>query len=278
MAATPQDDIALYLRTGQHDPMFVAWPGDGFVGKLQSGSSALRDALIAEVLLRTEHDQDPAVPLEMDLHQFSRQKFSGMAAGLFPRSEQAIVLAVLERSVVFLTPSNIASVLRGMPWLGTAWDLANLYLASRSVELLSEEAPQLLGLSIETTCYVSTDYFHTEGGFEDYVLHEAAHVFHNCKRETLGLPFSRRREWLLEIEYRKRETFAYACEAYSRILAAGKNQRHRHELLAELMQEPLPGDARVDGDEYLDILGEAVAARNGWKRILERCAPAKPPR
>jgi hypothetical protein len=278
MAATPQDDIALYLRTGQHDPMFVAWPGDGFVGKLQSGSSALRDALIAEVLLRTEHDQDPAVPLEMDLQQFSRQKFSGMVAGLFPRSEQAIVLAVLERSVVFLTPSNIASVLRGMPWLGTAWDLANLYLASRSVELLSEEAPQLLGLSIETTCYVSTDYFHTEGGFEDYVLHEAAHVFHNCKRETLGLPFSRRREWLLEIEYRKRETFAYACEAYSRILAAGKNQRHRHELLAELMQEPLPGDARVDGDEYLDILGEAVAARNGWKRILERCAPAKPPR
>lgn len=28
----------------------------------------------------------------------------------------------------------------------------------------------------------------------------------------------------------------------------------------------------VDVDEYTDILGEAVAARNGWKRILERCS------
>lgn len=278
MTATPQEGIALYLRTGQYDPMFVAWPGEGFLGKSQSGSAALRDALIAEVVLRTEHDQNLAVPHDIDLQQFSRQKFSGMVAGLFPRSEQAIVLAMLERSVVFLTPANIASVLRGMPWLSTAWDLANLYLASRSVELLSEDAPQLLGLSIETTCYVSTDYFYTEGGFEDYVLHEAAHVFHNCKRETLGLPSSRRREWLLDIEYRKRETFAYACEAYSRILAAGRNQRHRHDLLAELRHESLPGDDRVDGDEYLDILSEAVAARNGWKRILDRCAPAKPTR
>ena len=273
MAATPQDDIALYLRTGQHDPMFVAWPGDGFVGKLQSGSSALRDALIAEVLLRTEHDQDPAVPLEMDLQQFSRQKFSGMVAGLFPRSEQAIVLAVLERSVVFLTPSNIASVLRGMPWLGTAWDLANLYLASRSVELLSEEAPQLLGLSIETTCYVSTDYFRAANPFDDFVLHEAAHVFHNCKRETLGLPHSRHREWLLEIEYRKRETFAYACEAYSRLLELGRDSKHRQDLLNELAATPLPNDERVDGAEYLDILAEAITARNGWKRILARCSP-----
>ena len=29
-------------------------------------------------------------------------------------------------------------------------------------------------------------------------------------------------------------------------------------------------------DEYIDILREAVSARNGWKRILERCSPRKP--
>ena len=107
------------------------------------------------------------------------------------------------------------------------------------------------------------------------MLHEAAHVFHNCKRETLGLPSSRRREWLLEIEFRKRETFAYACEAYSRILELGVDQKHRQKLLAELALKPLPGDERVDGEEYLDILGEAVAVRNGWKRILSRCSPGK---
>ena len=35
----------------------------------------------------------------------------------------------------------------------------------------------------------------------------------------------------------------------------------------------LPGDPSVDVDEYFDILGEAAQARNGWKRILRRCAP-----
>jgi len=55
----------------------------------------------------------------------------------------------------------------------------------------------------------------------DYAIHEAAHIFHNCKREMIGLPATRRREWLLDIDYAKRETFAYACEAYSRILELG---------------------------------------------------------
>lgn len=279
MVAKHQDEIKAYLKTGQHDPIFAAWPGNGFVDRLRIGSADLRDALIAEVLRRTEHLQGGlAVPDDWELHQFSRQKLCGMVTGLFPQPEREIVLSMLERSVVFLTPANIVSVLRDVPWHGTAWDLANLYLAGFSAELLSEDAPQLLGLSVETTCYVSTDYFLTENRFEDYVLHEAAHVFHNCKRETLGLPFSRRREWLLEIEYRKRETFAYACEAYSRVLELGRDQKRRQELLAAVALEPLPGDDRVEGEEYLDILGEAVAARNGWKRILERCAPKKSPR
>ena len=38
------------------------------------------------------------------------------------------------------------------------------------------------------------------------------------ERRTVGLPETRQREWLLDIDFRKRETFAYACEAYSRIL------------------------------------------------------------
>jgi hypothetical protein len=49
----------------------------------------------------------------------------------------------------------------------------------------------------------------------------------------------------------------------------------RRALLSELEREPLPRADAVDPDEYLDILGEAVAARNGWKRILARCAPAR---
>ena len=37
----------------------------------------------------------------------------------------------------------------------------------------------------------------------------------------------------------------------------------------------VPSTDRVDQEELVDILAEAVSARNGWKRILKRCAPPK---
>ena len=133
----------------------------------------------------------------------------------------------------------------------------------------------LLGLSEGTTCYLSAEYLGASGRFDDFLVHEAAHIFHNCKRRTIGLRETRRREWLLEIEFAKRETFAYACETYSRIHDFGQGLRARQTLLAEYAQGPMPADDRLDVDEYLDILREAVAARNGWKRILARCSPSQ---
>jgi hypothetical protein len=38
------------------------------------------------------------------------------------------------------------------------------------------------------------DYFRANHRFANFVVHEAAHVFHKCKRRTLGLPETRRRE------------------------------------------------------------------------------------
>jgi hypothetical protein len=108
--------------------------------------------------------------------------------------------------------------------------------------------------------------------FADFVVHEAAHVFHNTKRGTVGLQETRRREWLLPIDYRKRETFAYSCEAFSRILERGKWPGDRQALLERLRKGPPPPDDRVEPEEYLDILAEAVSRRNGWKAILERCS------
>jgi len=135
-----------------------------------------------------------------------------------------------------------------------------------------------VGLSEGTICYVSVNYFRAPGRFDDFAVHEAAHIFHNCKRRTIGLRETRVREWLLEIDFAKREIFAYACEAFSRIHAPGHSPRAREMLLAEHKQGPMPADGRVEAGEYLDILREAVAARNGWKRILERCSPPRPAR
>jgi hypothetical protein len=104
-------------------------------------------------------------------------------------------------------------------------------------------------------------------------VHEAAHVFHNCRRCTIGLTETRTRHALLNIDYAKRETFAYACEAYSRISTIGDTLKSRQNAFALHAQGPLPSEDIVNRNEYLHILAEAVGARNGWKRILQACSP-----
>jgi hypothetical protein len=149
---------------------------------------------------------------EADTISLTRTKVEPMVRGLFPRAEQDVVLAAIEQSVVFVTSANIEKLLLGQVFDHSAWTLANLYLASLGAELLGKDAPHLVGLSEETTCFVSPEYFAEDDPFADFIVHEAAHIFHNCKRATIGLRETRTKEWLLDIEYRKRETFAYACE------------------------------------------------------------------
>jgi hypothetical protein len=205
---------------------------------------------------------------------FARRKFEPMVRGLFPGKEQDTVLGVLERSVVFVTRKSIERVLRESQWLSTARDLANLYLGATGAELLSEDSPRIVGLSEHTTCYVSALYFREEDPFADFLVHEAAHVFHNCKRRTIGLPHTRRREWLLDIDFRKRETFAHACEAYARVLEGSKTPTERRALADRFAADPWPGDeSSFDPDEMAGLVAEASRARNGWKVILRGCAP-----
>jgi hypothetical protein len=278
MIASPgTQDAAVqhYLTTGEYDPSHHAWPGGNLFAAARAGDAALRSALIAQLRSRTA---SPPALQTTDVTALTRTRVAPMVGGLFPPHEQAAVLAMLERSVVFLTPDNIESVLQSTPWLHTAWSLANLYLASVGADMLSQDARSIVGLSEETTCYVSVEYFRDHDPCADYVVHEAAHIFHNCKRTTVGLPETRRREWLLDIDFGQRETFAYACEAYSRILTLGRTRAERQAALAAHGDGPVPGHDSVDTEEYLDILGEAVEARNGWKRILQRCAPRRAPR
>jgi len=173
-----------------------------------------------------------------DLVAVTRARVSPMVRGLFPAHEQPTVLDVLAQSVIYLTPRNIEAILRGELHLHTVWDLANLYLLSCDAEPFSPDAPQIIGLSQATTCYVSMQYFRMGDRFEDVVVHEAAHIFHNCKRERIGLEGTRRREWLLEVDFRKRETFGHACEVLSRIYELGDSARARRELLSEVEAVP----------------------------------------
>jgi hypothetical protein len=206
-----------------------------------------------------------------DLIAFARARVEPMVRGLFSRKDRDPVLALLEKSVVFLTPERIEAEIARAD-LHTAWEITNIYLASIGAERLDKGARHTVGFSVETTCYVSLEYFSEEDPFADFVVHEAAHVFHNCKRRTAGLEETRRCEWLLPIGYKWRETFAYACETYSRILERAKKPAERESLFEQLKGLAPPAETRVDPHEYLDILREALGRRNGWKAILQRCS------
>lgn len=273
MPTPPQDEIARYLSTGEHDGLYAAWPEDSLIACARTGDQTLRQALISAVNKRAPPSKAPDDLVGLDAGAFARKKLCPMVRGLFPAAEQPAVLEMLSRSIVFLTPSNIELELINTPFVGTAWNLANLYLLSRGARPLSNDAPEIVGLSEGTKCYVSITYFHREGRFEDFVVHEAAHVFHNCKRATIGLPKLRSREWLLEIDFSKRELFAYACEAYSCIVDLGDSPAARRRLLTDIKGERLPPDDRVDVKDYIHALRDAVDTRNGWKLILATCAP-----
>lgn len=270
-------EIRRYLETGEHDMLFPAWSGVNTVDRLNRGHRELLAALVDEVKRRAGKPAIPPSLRGMDPVGFGRKKAGPMVRGLFPRSEQDVVLDLVGRSVVFVTPRSIRSILLGCEHLETAWKLANLYLGSVGAELLGKDAPELVGYSEDTTCFVSLDYFRHEDPFADFVVHETAHIFHNCKRRTAGLPEPRTREWLLNIDFRRRETFAYACEAYSRILERSRTPSDR-QVLAQEFDGFRVDDGRVDSPEVAAVVREACGRRNGWKVILGNCAPKRPRR
>jgi len=266
-------EVERYLRTGDSDPDHAVWPGHNFIESARLAHEDLENALFAEVRRRSGSWRPPRAMRDLDVVAFTRDKVEPMVRGLFPRAEQDVVLALVERSVVFLTPDNIEAVLRKeMRWPGSAWDIANLYLGGIDAELLSEDAPRLVGFSQEITCYVSPAYFEEEDPFADFVVHEVAHIFHNCRRRVVGLVETRRREWLLDIGFHKRETFAYACEAYARIIERAKTLSERALLAGDLGDDFGTGDDRVERGEVAEVVRQAAARRNGWKVILGRCA------
>lgn len=274
-SSTIADEIERYLRTGDAD-MMGAWPGD-IMERGRRQHADIRGALLAEVRRLAKGRTHEAVPDNVGV-EFTRAKVEPMVRGLFPKAEQDVVLATLGKSVVYVTSETIESIILNHGWDRSAWDLANLFLLSVGAELLCPDAPRVVGISEETTCYVSPDYFAEDDPFADFIVHEAAHIFHNCKRRTIGLRETRTKEWLLDIEYRQRETFAYSCEAYARVLSRAKGAADRRALAAEYAAEQRISEERVDPAEVASIVAEAAAARNGWKVILARCAPTTKPR
>ena len=78
--------------------------------KMAAADAALRAALISEVKRRENNVRLPPVPAPDVLVRMTRSRVEPMVRGLFPKKEQDVVLGLLEKSVVFLTPGNIEQV------------------------------------------------------------------------------------------------------------------------------------------------------------------------
>ena len=267
-------EIARYIATGDSDSLGQIGPAETMFEGMENYSRALRRALAAEVRRCSRRRKHQPVPDGMG-SAFARRRLAPMVTGLFSAKERDVVLGVVERSVVFLTRDVALRLIEEVDFESSAWQIANVYLCGIGAPTLGDGDFCALGLSEETRCYVSLAYFEEDNPYADYVVHEAAHIFHNTKRERIGLPHTRYREWMLQIDFCKRETFAYTCEVYSRILQLSSTPAQRRAHLEAYVERPIPGEERVDTAEHMDILTEAVGARNGWKRILKRCAPPR---
>lgn len=83
------------------------------LARCQAGDTALRDALVLEVLRRVDGLPGLRLPANLNLDAFLDRKLAPMVTGLFPERERGVVLSALKRGVCILTRDNLESVLRG---------------------------------------------------------------------------------------------------------------------------------------------------------------------
>lgn len=275
IAGPASEEITRFLNSGLSDPLATAWSGEGVLERCQRADRELRAALVAEVRRRAEARLQPTLPEGFGPAKHCRAVLAPMVQGFFPNADRAVVLDVLVQATVFVTKDNVEEILLTESSGHTAWMVANLYLLSLGLELLSPDAPRIVGLSADRKCYVALDYFRQDGtGFEDFVIHEAAHVFHNCKWHYLGRPERKRQPWLLPVRFHDQENFAYSCEAYGRILQRARGRPERIRLAAEFAAGFHSDPEHVSAGKVGAIVQEAVRARNGWKAILHHCGGA----
>ena len=115
--------------------------------------------------------------------------------------------------------------------------------------------------------HVSWSAYETKDPYSDVVVHEAAHMLHYLKPRHYALQVRRGQERFVDIEFRRRELFAYACEAYSRAILHG--ERRSRIAFAEKMREGAFSFPRAELADLAALVLEAARARNGWRVIRD---------
>jgi hypothetical protein len=227
------EQVERFLATG-------AWAGG------RHGVAPMRELLTRIVAwraarapgLRSRPPADPAAVV--------RDRIGSLIEGLFDPIDAATLIAVIPTRVRVLTPSTFPAAALAVP-LSTAWDLANLLLDDLRVPTLSDDVPQLDGICAAGCAWVLPRAF-AASPHSDVLVHEVAHLLHLLRRDEVGLSGE---GLLIGVPPRRRETFAYACEAWAIALRAGGLQPEAPPLGQD--------DARVDRKRLERLLAEAAA-------------------
>ena len=115
--------------------------------------------------------------------------------------------------------------------------------------------------------HVRWSAYHTKDPYSDVVVHEAAHMLHYLKPSHYGFRVRRGQERFIDTEFRHRELFAYACEAYSRVILQG--ERKLRIAFAEKMVDDAFSFPRGQIEEVAALVLSAARARIGWRVIRE---------
>jgi hypothetical protein len=115
--------------------------------------------------------------------------------------------------------------------------------------------------------HVGWSAYETNDQYSDVVVHETAHLLHYLKPRNFGLHIRRRQERFVDIDFIHRELFAYACEAYSRVVLHGP--RKVRISFAEKMPEGAFSFPRGEIKAVAALVIDAARARNGWRVIRD---------
>lgn len=198
-----------------------------------------------------------------------RLRVEPMVKGIVPRDWQDIGLRELSARTFILSFQGAKAAIESefsTGWLSTAWQVLWAYFDDYGLKPDEIEAG-CDGLSGGEFAHVRWSAYETTDPYSDVIVHEAAHLLHYLKPEHFGLHVRRGQERFVDVEFRHRELFSFACEAFSRVILQG--ERKSRISFAERMREiafSFPGEYV---EEVAALVLTAARARNGWRVIRE---------
>jgi hypothetical protein len=263
--------LELFLRTGEE-----TWDGAGS-GRFSRAQLDQDDVFsqAAKTSLRRLFDRlGVLLPADAQLvplvdQESIRQRVEPMVKGLVQRDWQDVALRELTRRTFVLNYQGTKAALEAelsTGWLKTAWQVLWACFEDYGLKPAGLQI-ECDGLSGGEFAHVRWPAYETADAYSDVVVHEAAHLLHYLKPEHFGLHLKRGQERFVDVEFRHRELFAFACEAYSRVVLQG-GLKARMSFAARMRE-----DAFTFSLDHLDdvaaLVLTAAGARSGWRVIGE---------